>query len=76
MYIFNNSIPICTSYDEDEIFLECYSIIDTIIITMKENDCDKCMSMETGEVITLKDFERMKGILNGLPKISIMYPKK
>ena len=51
-------------------------MIDTIMAIMKENGCDECMSMETGEVITLEDFRRVKGVLSGLPKISIMYSTK
>lgn len=76
MYIFKNSINIATTYEEDAIFNECDTIIDNFITVMKENNCDECMSSITGEVICLDELQRMKGILSGLPKITIMYSTK
>lgn len=76
MHTFNKTIPIITDENEDKIFDECYKMIDDIMTIMFDYNCDEMMSLDTGEVITLRDLGRMKGILSGLPIMHIMYSTK
>lgn len=74
MYIFTNAkVGMRTNEVENFMFEECDRYIGKIIDTMIENDCDEMMSTETGEVVTLNDLRRVRGILSGLPIIDIMY---
>lgn len=76
MHTFNRTIPIITDENEDKVFDECYKMIDDIMTIMFDYNCDEMMSLDTGEVITLRDLGRMKGILSGLPIMHIMYSTK
>lgn len=76
MHTFNKTIPIITDENEDKVFDECYKMIDDIMTIMFDYNCDEMMSLDTGEVITLRDLGRMKGILSGLPIMHIMYSTK
>lgn len=76
MKTFSKTIPIITDKNENKVFIECYDIIDNIMTIMFDYNCDEMMSLDTGEVITLHDLARMKGILSGLPIMHIMYSTK
>ena len=77
MYIFKNvKVGMRTDETENMIFEVCDERISKIIDAMSENDCDEMMSTETGEVVTLSDLRRVRGILSGLPIIDIMYKHK
>ncbi len=76
MKTFNKTIPIMTEEKEDKVFDECYKMINDIMTIMFDYNCDEMMSLDTGEVITLRDLGRMKGILSGLPIMHIMYSTK
>ena len=76
MIIFEKTIPIMTTVEEDKVFTDCYDIIDTIVDTLVQNECDEMIASETGEIITLDELCRMKGILSGLPIMSMMYSTK
>ena len=76
MKIFTKTIPIVTDKNEDRVFMECYNMIDNIMTIMFDYNCDEMISSETGEVITLDDLKRMKGVLSGLPIMSMMYSTK
>lgn len=76
MTIFKKSFPIVTTIEEDRIFEKCYEIVDDIIDILIQYECDEMIADETGEVITLDDFRRMKGILSGLPIMTRMYSTK
>ena len=76
MYIYNKSIGFCTSFEEDNIINECRDIIDTIIHVMEDKECNEIISMHTGEVVGLDELRRVCGILDGLPRINLMYPTK
>lgn len=76
MKTFSKTIPIITDENEDKVFAECYDMIDNIMTIMFDYNCDEMMSFDTGEVITLRDLGRMKGILSGLPIMHIMYSTK
>lgn len=74
MYIFKNAkVGIRTNDTENFFFEECDRYISKIIDTMVANDCNEMISTETGEVVTLNELRRVKGILTGLPIIDIMY---
>lgn len=73
MIIIKNVYSIMTSGDEDKVFDACNGLIENIMTAMKENDCDELMSSTTGELITYNDLCRMRGILEGLPIMTIMY---
>jgi len=76
MYIFTNvKVGVRTNDFENFVFEECDRYISKIVDTMVENSCDEMMSTETGEVVTLNDLRRVRGILTGLPIIDIMYEK-
>ena len=76
MFTYKEQYMIHTSYEEDKVFNACYTIIKEIIEQMNECECDEMMSALTGEVITISDFKRMLGILDGLPHMSVMYNTK
>ncbi len=76
MIIFEKTIPIMTTLEEDNTFEKCYEIIDTITDALIQNECNEMIASETGEVITLDDLRRMKGILSGLPIMTMMYSTK
>ena len=76
MIIFEKTIPIMTTLEEDTAFEKCYEIIDTITDALIQNECNEMIASETGEVITLDDLRRMKGILSGLPIMTMMYSTK
>jgi hypothetical protein len=40
---------------------------------MKSLNCNEMISEVTGEVVTLEDLGRMRGILGGLPIMTTMY---
>lgn len=73
MTVIKNVYSIMTSLDEDNVFDTCDRFIEDIMDTMRENGCDELMSSTTGEVITYNDLCRMRGILDGLPRMTIMY---
>lgn len=73
MTVIKNVYSIMTSLEEDKVFEECDGLIEDIMNAMKENDCDELMSSTTGELITYRDLGRMRGILDGLPRMTIMY---
>lgn len=73
MTVIKNVYSIMTSLEEDKVFEECGSLIKDIMTAMKENDCDELMSSTTGELITYRDLGRMRGVLDGLPRMTIMY---
>ena len=77
MYIFKNvKVGMRTDETENMIFEVCDERIGKIIDAMNEHDCNEMMSTETGEVVTLSDLRRVRGILSGLPIIDIMYKCK
>ena len=76
MYIYDKSIGFCTSFEEDNVINKCRDIIDTLIHVMEDKECDEIISMHTGEVISLDELRRVCGILDGLPRISLMYSTK
>lgn len=76
MIIFEKTIPIMTTLEEDNTFEKCYEIIDTITDALIQNECNEMVASETGEVITLDDLKRVKGILSGLPIMTMMYSIK
>lgn len=76
MIIFEKTIPIMTTLEEDNTFEKCYEIIDTITDALIQNECNEMIASETGEIITLDDLRRMKGILSGLPIMTMMYSTK
>ena len=59
MTVIKNVYSIMTSLEEDTVFEACNSLIENIMHTMKENDCDELMSSTTGELITYNDLCRM-----------------
>lgn len=76
MIIIKNVYSIMTLGDEDKVFNACNGLIENIMTAMKENDCDELMSSTSGEVITYNDLCRMRGVLSGLPIMTIMYKAK
>lgn len=54
------------SDSEDYIFEVVSSIIDEIRTTMRKNECDLMYNTQTGECISLDEFDRLAGILGGL----------
>lgn len=76
MKTFTKTIPIMTEEKEDKMFAECYDMIDNIMTIMFDYNCDEMISAETGEIITLSDLGRMKGVLGGLPIMTMMYSTK
>ncbi len=76
MIIFEKTVPIMTTLEEDKVFEKCYDIISVIVDALNQNECDEMIASETGEVITLDDLRRMKGILSGLPIMNMMYSTK
>lgn len=76
MKTFTKTIPIITEEKEDKMFAECYDMIDNIMTIMFDYNCDEMISAETGEIITLSDLGRMKGVLGGLPIMTMMYSTK
>ena len=73
MTVIKNVYSILTSNDEDKVFEECNSLIKDIMNVMCKNGCDELMSSVTGELITYNDLCRMRGVLEGLPYMTIMY---
>ena len=73
MTVIKNVYSIMTSFDEDKVFDTCDRFIEDIMDTMRENGCDELISSTTGELITYRDFGRMRGILDGLPRMTMMY---
>lgn len=73
MFVNTNHIHIATSVDEDKLFNECNEAIARIIALMKSLNCNEMMSEVTGEVVTLEDLSRMRGVLGGLPIMTTMY---
>lgn len=73
MTVIKSVYSILTSNDEDKVFEECDSLIKDIMNVMRENGCDELMSSVTGELITYNDLCRMRGILGGLPYMTMMY---
>lgn len=73
MIIFTKTFPITTTFEEDKVFEKCYDIIDVIVDTLNQYECDEMIASKTGEVITLDELKRMKGILSGLPIMDTMY---
>ena len=76
MKTFTKTIPIMTEEKEDKMFAECYDMIDNIMTIMFDYNCDEMISAETGEIITLSDLGRMKGVPGGLPIMTMMYSTK
>lgn len=62
-----------TTTEENNMFMRCNIILDTIITDMVENNCNALASETTGEVISLNELKRMRGILGGFPNITFMY---
>ena len=50
-----------------------YNVIDNVERGMKLTGCKTLESSKTGEVITIEELERVKGILSGLKDIDMMY---
>ena len=73
MIVIKNVYSIMTSGDEDKVFDTCNGLIENIMTAMKDNDCDELMSSTTGELITYNELCRMRGILEELPLMTIMY---
>ena len=73
MTVIKNVYSIMTSLEEDKVFKECDSLIEDIMNAMRENGCDELMSSTTGELITYRDLGRMRGVLDGLPRMTMMY---
>lgn len=73
MVVIKNATQIHTTLDEDEVFNECYEVINGIMAQMCSCDCNEMQSVATGEVVTIDDFRRVLGILDGLPHMGIMY---
>lgn len=73
MTVIKNVYSIMTSLDEDKVFDMCDRFIEDIMDTMRENGCDELMSSTTGELITYRDLGRMRGVLDGLPRMTMMY---
>lgn len=73
MFVDTNYIHVATSVDEDRLFKECDEAIAHIVALMHSLDCDEMISELTGEVVTLDDLKRMRGILSGLPIMMRMY---
>lgn len=76
MFVNTNYIHIATSVEEDKLFNECNEAIVQIVNLMKSLDCNEMISELTGEVVTLEDLMRMRGILGGLPIMTTMYNTK
>lgn len=76
MYIYNKSIGFYTSFEENKTIDNCRNIIDTLIHVMEDKECDEIISTHTGEVVGLDELRRVCGILDGLPRISLMYSTK
>ena len=74
MYIFKNvKVGMRTNETENFVFEVCYDYIGRIVDTMNEHDCNEIISTETGEIITISDLRRVRGVLSGLPIVDIMY---
>ena len=73
MTVIKSVYSILTSNDEDKVFEECDNLIKDIMNVMHENECDELMSSVTGELITYNDLCRMRGVLEGLPYMTMMY---
>ena len=73
MTVIKSVYSILTSNDEDKVFEECDSLIKDIMNVMRKNGCDELMSSVTGELITYNDLCRMRGVLEGLPYMTLMY---
>lgn len=73
MTVIKNVYSIMTSLEEDTVFETCDGLIEKIMNAMKENECDELMSSTTGEIITYRDLGRMRGVLDGFPRMTMMY---
>ena len=73
MHIFTAKVGMKTNEVENFMFEECDRYIGKIVDAMIENECVEIISIETGEVVTLEELQRVRGILSGLPIIDIMY---
>ena len=51
---------------EDYIIDDMSKIVSEIRYTMRKSGCDLMYNTQTGECITLDEFDRMSGILSGL----------
>lgn len=76
MFVHFNQICVNTSYEEDNIFDECNEKIATVLDVLAAIECDEMISDVTGEVITVKDLRRVRGILSGLPIMTRAYKSK
>lgn len=76
MFVHFNQICVNTSYEEDNIFEECDNKIATILDILAAIECDEMISDLTGEVITVKDLRRVRGILSGLPMMTRAYESR
>ena len=73
MKVYNTKYSIQTTCEEDNIFNECYEIINGIMAQMASHNCDEMMCDSTGEVVDYQELRRMLGILEGLPYMTSMY---
>ena len=73
MFVDTNYIHIATSVDEDRLFDECNEAVAHIVALMRSLGCNEMISETTGEVVTLDDLRRMRGVLGGLPLMTRMY---
>ena len=51
---------------EEYVFEIVDRVMDNIRTTMRTNNCDLMYNTQTGECITLDEFDRLAGILSGL----------
>jgi hypothetical protein len=51
---------------EEYLFSVVNEVIDEIRTMMRENECNLMYNTQTGECVTLDEFDRVAGIINGL----------
>lgn len=73
MTVNNTAYHISYSNFEKNLFELLEEVINETRAIMREYNCNIMVSNLTGECIPLEDFNRMAGILSGLPMMDEMY---
>lgn len=73
MTINNSAYHISYSNFEKNLFGLLEEVINETRAIMRNHDCNLMFNTLTGECIPLEDFDRMAGILSGLPTMDEIY---
>ena len=76
MTVNNSAYHISFNNFEKNLFALMEEIINEMRTTMRNHDCNLIFNTLTGECIPLEDFDRMAGILSGLPMMDEMYQEQ